>query len=134
MTFSTLNVRHGAVNAVQPFVRVTTCVVASHTLEPFVSLKIAIVTVASVPRLRTLGTGKLGLMSIRCVQGNEVVGTPLTTVIVPPQSLPSPMPLPSTSFLWKKSFSFSLVISLPDGLDVRVWLRPPAKSMDAENR
>src|SRR5215467_12639956 len=135
-TVSTLNVRHGGVDAVQPFVKVTTSVVASHTFVPFVSLKIAIVTVASVPRLMVLGKGKLGLMSIRCVQGNDVVGTPLASgVIVPPQSLPSPMPLASTSFLRKKSVSISVVASLPDGFDVRLlWLRPPAKSMAAENR
>src|SRR5262247_2701458 len=76
-TFSTLNVRHGAVNVVQfgVVIKVWTCVPAFHTLEPFFSLKITIETVASLPRLMTLGTGKVGLMSIRCVQGNEVVGT-----------------------------------------------------------
>src|SRR5262249_7390023 len=107
-----------------------------HTLEPlpFCSLKIATVRVASVPRLMVLGKGKLGLIPFRCVQGNGVVGTPLTIVIVPPQSLPSPMPLPSTSFLRKKSVSSSLVISLPNRFDVRVSLRPPPKSMAAESR
>src|SRR5690349_5502479 len=129
-----LNVRHGGVAAVQPFVNVTTCFVASHGVEPFGSLKIATEIVASLPRLMVLGKLKLGLMSIRCVHGNVVVGTPLTTVMVPPQSLPSPMPLPSTSFLKKKSASSSLVISeLVPGVN-GVSLRPPAKSMAAENR
>src|SRR5262245_66326348 len=66
-TFSTRNVRHGGVSAVQPFVNVRSCFVTSHTLpELFVSLKMAIVMVASLPGFVVFGKGKLGLVSMGC--------------------------------------------------------------------
>src|SRR5262245_39103364 len=58
------------------------------------SLKIATVTLASAPRPMTFGRGALGLMSMRCVQEKLVVPSGL---MVPPQSVASLAPLPSTS-------------------------------------
>src|SRR5262249_30658829 len=77
------------------------------------------------------GFGSTPTATVGFPTATGAVVTPTTAV---PQSSPSPTPLPSTSVLRKKSISFSLVISVPDRRDVRVSLRPPAKSMAAENR